>query len=131
MSKKKLSNEQKLKRQVEILKAQVKASSGGRSNFNYMVGKGVETAETSRINPSRGAVTKNVTYDPSKVVNSFSGVSVSEGKTIARSGRKDSMELPIQSIKKDLTKTTLFAIFSIGFIIVLHLSGVNLIGFIK
>jgi hypothetical protein len=94
MSKKKLSNEQKLKRQVEVLKAQVKAQS---SNMNRVYQEVLHTKPTANVESFSAPV------------------------------KKEAHALPISEIKKDLLKTAVFSVFSIGVVLALHFSNLDLI----
>lgn len=94
MSKKKQSfNEKKLRREVEILKSQLKAT-----------GNDLNTA----------------TKVSSKSDSSFEQVVVSAKET-----KEAKYDLPINHIRHDLNKTILYAVFAVGFLVILSLSNIK------
>lgn len=95
MSKKKQSvNEKKLRRELEILKSQLKASENG----PVLTYKAVAPASVK----TDGSV--------------FSASAVKETK----------FDLPMNHIRRDLSKTVLYALFAVGLLVILSVSNIKI-----
>lgn len=106
MSKKKSSTEQRLRRELEILRAQVKSE-------ERQVGN-VYGLRNAAVTPLSGA----------SAATGAGNVELSASETNDKAIRHS---LPVAEIKIDLVKTFLFAMFALGLIFVIRISNLDLV----